>query len=82
MPEPAVARKETIVQTELGAAGYPTPVVRAAGDAGSGLGRAFLVMDRAPGRPLLSGLSGAGAVVTALGVLGALPATLASAMAR
>ena len=40
MPDPALARKETIVQAAVAAAGYPTPVVRASGGPDSGLGRA------------------------------------------
>src|SRR2546430_1716556 len=45
MPEPGVARKETIVQTAVAAAGVRTPTVRAAGGPESGLGRAFMIMD-------------------------------------
>ena len=41
-----------------------------------------MVMDRAPGAPLLSGLSGAGAIASALRVLGQLPQVLAFSMAR
>ena len=59
MPDPGAARKETIVQSAVAAAGFPTPVVRASGGPDSGLGRAFMVMDRAAGRPALAGLDGA-----------------------
>jgi hypothetical protein len=82
MPDPGLARKETIVQASVAAAGYPTPAVRAFGGPGCGLGRAFMVMDRAPGAPMLSGLSGAGAIAGALRVLGQLPEVLAFSMAR
>src|SRR6266702_3292117 len=58
MPDPALARKETLVQAEVARCGFPTPKVRAAGGPGDGLGRAFMVMDRAPGTPLLAGLDG------------------------
>jgi aminoglycoside phosphotransferase (APT) family kinase protein len=58
MPDPATARKETIVQAAVAAAGFPTPSVRASGGPDRGLGRAFMVMDKAAGRPLLSGLDG------------------------
>ena len=49
MPDPRPARKETIVQGALGAAGYPTPPVRTSGGPDDGLARAFMVMDRAAG---------------------------------
>jgi aminoglycoside phosphotransferase (APT) family kinase protein len=82
MPDPGTARKETIVQTAVAAAGFPTPVVRASGGPESGLGRAFLVMDKAPGAPLLSGLSGADAVVAIPRLARRLPKDLASTMAE
>ena len=49
MPDPGTARKETIVQSAVAAAGFPTPFVRASGGPDCGLGLAFMVMDRAPG---------------------------------
>ena len=82
MPDPGLARKETIVQAAVAAAGYPTPVVRASGGPDSGLGRAFMVMDRAPGAPLLSGLSGAGAITSAMRALQQIPGLLAMSMAN
>ncbi len=81
MPYPAPARKETVVQTAVAAAGFPTPAVRASGGPYDGLGRAFMVMDRAPGAPLLSGLTGLGAVASALGTLRQIPELLAATMA-
>ncbi len=82
MPDPGAARKETIVQSAVAAAGFPTPVVRASGGPDCGLGRAFMVMDRAAGRPALSGLDGG---VTPAGVahlLRTVPPLLAGSMAR
>jgi aminoglycoside phosphotransferase (APT) family kinase protein len=81
MPDPAPARKETMVQRAAAAAGYPTPRVRASGGPDDGLGRAFMVMDRAPGRPALPGLDGGLTLATVLRVL-QVPELLAAAMAR
>jgi hypothetical protein len=39
MPEPAVARKETLVQAEVARQGFATPTVRAAGGPGDGVHR-------------------------------------------
>ncbi|MGH3255329.1 MAG: phosphotransferase family protein [Streptosporangiaceae bacterium] len=82
MPDPGTACKETIVQSAVADAGFPTPLVRASGGPDSGLGSAFMVMDRAAGRPALSGLDGG---VTPAGVarlLRQVPGLLAGAMAR
>jgi aminoglycoside phosphotransferase (APT) family kinase protein len=82
MPDPGAARKETIVQSAVAAAGFPTPFVRASGGPDCGLGRAFMVMDLATGRPALSGLDGR---VTPAGVarlLRQVPDLLAGSMAR
>jgi aminoglycoside phosphotransferase (APT) family kinase protein len=81
MPDSATARKETVVQSAVAAAGFPTPLVRASGGPDSGLGLAFMVMDKAPGRPALSGLDG----LTLAGVprlLRSVPDLLAGSMAR
>jgi len=82
MPEANTARRETLIQAAVAAAGFPTPVVRAAGGPDDGLGRAFMVMDRAPGAPLLSGLSLAGALGRGPALFGEIPRLLASTMAR
>jgi aminoglycoside phosphotransferase (APT) family kinase protein len=82
MPDPGPARKETIIQTAVAAAGFPTPVVRASGDPDAGLGRAFLVMDQAPGAPLLAGLDGGVNPAMILRLLGRMPGVLAGTMAR
>jgi aminoglycoside phosphotransferase (APT) family kinase protein len=82
MPDPGAARKETIVQSAVAAAGFPTPFVRASGDPDAGLGRAFMVMDRAAGHSALSGIDGG---VTPGGVarlLRQVPDLLAGSMAR
>ena len=82
MPEANTARRETLIQAAVAAAGFPTPVVRAAGGPDDGLGRAFMVMDRAPGAPLLSGLSLAGVLGRGPALFGEIPRLLASTMAR
>jgi aminoglycoside phosphotransferase (APT) family kinase protein len=81
MPDPRPARKEAIVQRAVAAAGYPTPPVRVAGGPDDGLGRAFMVMDRAAGRSALSGLDTGLTPAVARQVL-RVPELLATAMAR
>jgi aminoglycoside phosphotransferase (APT) family kinase protein len=82
MPDAAIAAKETAVQTAVAHLGFATPVVRAAGGPDDGLGRAFVVMDRVPGAPLLDGLD-AGKALTRLPKLAStIPDTLAATMAR
>jgi aminoglycoside phosphotransferase (APT) family kinase protein len=82
MPEPFMARKESVIQRDVAAAGFPTPVVRDVGGPEDGLGRAFMIMDRAPGAPLLSGLTGAGALAQGRAFFKEIPRLLASTMAR
>ena len=82
MPEASAARKETLIQAAVAAAGFPTPIVRAAGGPDDGLGRAFMVMDRAPGAPLLSGLTLTGVLGRGPALFGEIPRLLASTMAR
>jgi aminoglycoside phosphotransferase (APT) family kinase protein len=81
MPDPGSARKETIVQRAVAAAGFPTPFVRAAGGPDDGLGAAFMVMDRAPGGPALSGLDGLSPTAIPR-LLRQIPDLLATSMAR
>jgi aminoglycoside phosphotransferase (APT) family kinase protein len=81
MPNAELAKKETAVQLAVASAGYPTPMVRASGGPECGLGGAYLVMDRARGTSLLTGINGLGAVFSALRTLRAIPALLASSMA-
>lgn len=82
MPDPQTARKESVVQAAVAAAGFPTPAVRITGGADGALGRAFMVMDRAAGAPLLAGLDGPGALASALRGASRMPEVLASAMAE
>ncbi len=82
MPEPFMARKESVIQRDVAAAGFPTPAVRDAGGPDDGLGRAFMIMDRAPGAPLLSGLTGSGALAQGRAFFGEIPRLLASTMTR
>jgi aminoglycoside phosphotransferase (APT) family kinase protein len=82
MPEPALARKETIVQAAVARAGVPTPRVRGGGGPDAGLGRAFFVMDRADGEPLLAGLDSPAGLVGAPRRLWRMPDLLATAMAK
>lgn len=83
MPDPATAAKETAVQREVAVAGYPTPRVLTAGGPSPGIdGQAYLVMDLALGRPLLSGLDGLRALVRLPSLAKRLPETLAGALAR
>jgi aminoglycoside phosphotransferase (APT) family kinase protein len=81
MPDPGSARKETVVQRAVAAAGFPTPFVRAAGGPDDGLGLAFMVMDRAPGGPALSGLDGL-SLAAVPRLLRQIPDLLATSMAR
>jgi aminoglycoside phosphotransferase (APT) family kinase protein len=81
MPDPGSARKETIVQRAVAAAGFPTPFVRAAGGPDDGLGLAFMVMDRAPGGPALSGLDGL-SLTAVPRLLRQIPDLLATSMVR
>ena len=82
MPDPGAARKETIVQRAVAAAGFPTPFVRVAGGPEGGLGRAFMVMDRAGGGPALSGLDGGLTPAAVPRLLRRVPELLATSMAR
>src|SRR5580704_13643805 len=82
MPDPGSARKETIVQGAVATAGFPTPLVRAAGGPDDGLGLAFMVMDRAAGGPAISGLDDALSPAAVPRLLRQIPDLLATSMAR
>jgi aminoglycoside phosphotransferase (APT) family kinase protein len=81
MPDPITAARETAIQAEVAAHGYPTPRVHLAGGPDDGLGRAFMVMDLAHGSSLLGGLDGVAALRTLPTLARRLPRTLARAMA-
>ena len=82
MPDPGAAWKETIVQSAVAAAGFPTPFVRASGGPDGGLGRAFMIMDRATGRSALSGIDGGMTPRGVARLLRQVPDLLAGSMAR
>ena len=82
MPDPGSARKETVVQGAVAAAGFPTPSVRAAGGPDDGLGRAFMIMDRAAGGPAIAGLDGGLTPAAVPGLVRRIPELLATSMAR
>jgi len=81
MPDPGTAAKETMVQAGVASQGYPTPAVRLDGGPGDGLGQAFMVMDLAPGAPILAGLDGIAAMSALPRLARALPGLLAESMA-
>ena len=82
MPDPMTAAKETVIQIEMAAQGFPTPKVRLAGGPDAGLGRAFMVMDLATGDPLIGGLRARGAVVALPRLARKLPDALGKTMAQ
>ena len=77
MPEPEIAARETAVQAHLARSGYPTPAVHLAAPPSPELGLGWMLMDHAPGQPLLAGLSGPGAIVRLPKIARALPDQLA-----
>lgn len=81
MPDPATARKESAVQAEVAAQGFPTPAVRLVGGPDDGLGRAFMVMDLASGAPMVGGLDGLGALAALPRLARRLPTALGAVMA-
>jgi aminoglycoside phosphotransferase (APT) family kinase protein len=81
MPDDALAVKETIVHRGVAAQSYPTPTVRLVGDRDFGLGGPFILMDFAPGEPLLADLEGPAALGRLPRIARTLPDRLADAMA-
>ena len=81
MPEDDAARREIVVHTQVAAQGFPAPAVRVTGDATAGLGRPFIVMDRAPGRPLIPEL-GAASLLAHIPSIVRMPVRLARVAAR
>lgn len=83
MPDPATAAKETAFQRAVATQGYSTLHVHAAGGPDAGIdGQAYLVMDLAPGRPLLAGLDGVRALAQLPSLARRLPTTLALVLAQ
>ena len=82
MPDPATAAKETAIQSVVAEQGFPTPPVRLSGDPHEGFGRAFMIMDRAAGGPLLGGLDGGRAILSLPALIRRLPSALADSMAE
>lgn len=80
VPHPEMGAKEIAVQVALAEAGAPTPTVHLTGPAGGPLGGAWVVMDLAPGDPLLAGLDGAAALRNLPRILARLPGQLADTM--
>lgn len=81
MPDPGIAAKESAIQAEVAAQGFPTPAVHLAGGPDDGLGRAFMVMDLADGAPMLDGLGGAHAIAALPTLARRLPTALGESMA-
>lgn len=82
MPDPATAVKETAIQRTVAAQGYPTPTVHLAGGPEVGIDeQAYLIMDLAPGEPLLAGLDGVKALARLPSLARQLPSTLAGVLA-
>jgi aminoglycoside phosphotransferase (APT) family kinase protein len=83
MPDVGIAEKETVVQTEVVAQGFPAPRVRLTGEANDGLGRPFMVMDHVKGRTPMPEVSGGPAAMAAVGRAALrLPDLLAGTAAR
>jgi aminoglycoside phosphotransferase (APT) family kinase protein len=82
MPDSGIAAKEIAIQEEVAVQGYPTPAVHLAGGPGDGLGQAFMIMDLAPGDPMLTGLSGIAAIAVLPRLARQLPEVLADSLTR
>jgi aminoglycoside phosphotransferase (APT) family kinase protein len=82
MPDPAIAQREAIIQSQVVAQGFPAPAVRLIGTAEDGLGRPFMVMDRVPGRPPIGDLESRPSPVELARAPLRLPGLLAGVAAR
>ncbi|HKA13138.1 MAG TPA: phosphotransferase [Candidatus Dormibacteraeota bacterium] len=82
MPDALLARKEITVQSGVVAQGFPAPAVRFTADADNAIGRAFMVMELAPGTPLLGGLSATSILAHLPQLARRLPVVLADAAVR
>jgi aminoglycoside phosphotransferase (APT) family kinase protein len=78
MPDAVAGRREAVVQRWLANSGFATPRVIASGTA-TGLGEAYMVMQRAAGAPPLAGLKLGPALFGLRRILSTLPALLADA---
>lgn len=81
MPHAGTAAFETGMQRHVGRCGLAVPAIRAAGGPGALLDRAWSLMDLAPGRPLLTGLSATSATLHSAQLLRDLPRLLAEVAA-
>jgi aminoglycoside phosphotransferase (APT) family kinase protein len=81
MPDPDTAAFETAIQRHVHHCGLPVPAIRAANVPTSELDRAWMLMDLAPGQPMLSGLTATGAIRRAPALYRRLPDLLAQAAA-
>jgi aminoglycoside phosphotransferase (APT) family kinase protein len=81
MPDPATAAKETCIQRTVAELGYETPAVLWSGGPEAGGGRAFMVMERVAGRPLLADLDGPSAIRRLPHLARTIPSVLGRAMA-
>ena len=71
-------RREALMQAAAAGAGFPAPRIHLVGGSEAGLGRPFIIMDRAPGGTVASGLGG----WEKTRVLVRMPALLAKTMAQ
>ena len=74
----AHCRREALMQAAASGAGFPAPRIHLTGGPEAGLGRPFIVMDRAPGGTVASGLDG----WEKTRALARMPALLAETMAQ
>ena len=71
-------RREALMQAAAAGAGFPAPRIHLVGGSEAGLGRPFIIMDRAPGGTLMSGLDWRNKARALAGM----PELLAETMAR
>ncbi len=76
-PDPEKSAWESTVQSGAAAQGFHTPAILLTGTPDGLLGRAWALMDVAPGQPLLAGLSGPGALIRFPSLVRRLPDQLA-----
>ena len=81
-PDPDTAALETAIQHHVHRHGLPVPAIRAAAGPTNELGRAWMIMDHAPGQPLLAGLDATTAIRHAPTLYRRLPDHLARAAAQ